>query len=122
HLKAATDTNHAENIRFRIREILARDTYINSAADYYGIALEDRIRDVTISNVDLIQFKIKMSEFANWLACHAGAVGSKLVYKKKHPNKNGLITWTYLCQCHGSKQDRKDRKPGGKSGKTRDVQ
>jgi len=63
-----------------------------------------------------------MSELVHWLAYHAGAVGSKLVYKKKHPNKKGLITWTYLCQCHGSKQDRKDRKPGGKSGKIRDVQ
>lgn len=63
-----------------------------------------------------------MSEFENWRTCHAGAVGSKLVYNKKHANKKGRITWTYLCQCQGSKQDRKDRKPGGKSGKIRDVQ
>ncbi|KAG0353610.1 hypothetical protein BGX24_007218, partial [Mortierella sp. AD032] len=106
HLRAATDANHAEIVRFRIREILARDTYINSAADYY----------------DLVQFKIKMSEFANWRTCHEGAVGSKLVYNQKLSNKKGLITWTYLCQCQGSKQNRKDRKPGGKSGKTRDIQ
>ncbi|KAF9538806.1 hypothetical protein EC957_006201 [Mortierella hygrophila] len=122
HLIAATDANHTEIVRFRIREILARDTYINSAADYYGIALKVRIKDLTISEVDLVQFKNKLSEFENWRACHAGAVGSRPVYNKKHVKKKGRITWTYLCQCQDSKQNRKDRKPEGKSGKIRGVQ
>ncbi|KAK3829638.1 MAG: hypothetical protein J3R72DRAFT_517198 [Linnemannia gamsii] len=43
----------AEIVRFRIREILARDTYINSATDYYGLALKDRIKDLTKSDVNL---------------------------------------------------------------------
>ncbi|KAG0347734.1 hypothetical protein BG004_007072 [Podila humilis] len=121
-LTVATDANHAEIVSCPIREILAHDTYISTVADYYGIALNDRIQNLKIREVDVIQFKIKLSEFANWRVCHEGAVGSKLVYKLKFTNKKGPTAWTYLCQCYGYKKEQRRRTPGGKSGKTRNIQ
>ncbi|KAF9898986.1 hypothetical protein EC991_009822, partial [Linnemannia zychae] len=123
HLKKTTGDNHDEIIRFRIRDLLARDEYIASAAEYYDIAPNDRIKDITVDDVHRVQFTIKLTDFHAWREYHASVIGTAFIYQRDYVStKNGLHKYTYYCQCHGTKQKRPGRTPGCISGKTCNLQ
>ncbi|KAF9916336.1 hypothetical protein FBU30_001445 [Linnemannia zychae] len=96
HLKKSTADSHDAIVRFRIRELLARDAYIISAAKYYEIPPDSWIKDINKDGKHYVQFIIRTSEFFDWQTYHASAIGCT--------------------------KKRKDRTPGGASQKIRNIQ
>ncbi|KAF9541692.1 hypothetical protein EC957_002769 [Mortierella hygrophila] len=123
HLNKTIGVNHDEIVRFRIRNLLARDEYIIAATKCYDIAPNDKIKDIIETDLHRVQFTFKLTEFQAWREYHARVIGAALDFQRDYVSKrNGLQTYTYFSQCHDPKQRRQDKVRGGISGQARAFQ